>query len=155
MGTMRNSDINDKSITDSVLLEQYWSYFQLQSSQRIQMINFYITIEIVLIGAYFAILSIESIDRWIVYAVSLFITFTSIAFYGLDKRTRKLIHWCNECILSIEKKYTNIYKDDELLLTYSLSKRNECFFNGTYTMWFDLFFIVIGLFGLTCFFIIS
>ncbi len=147
-------NINDKSITDSVLLSQYWAYFQLQSSQRMQMINFYITIEIVLIGACFTVASLDSISHWMACVVPLFISFTSLAFYGLDRRTRKLLHWCNECILNIENKYKSIYNDDELLMTYSLSKRNTAFFNGTYTMWFDLFYIVIGLFGLISFLII-
>lgn len=143
--------IKDKTITDSVLLEQYWSYYQMQSSQRIQLINFYITIEIVLIGAYFTIISIDNSIQWIECAVTLFIAFTSAAFYGLDKRTRKLMYWCNECIMKLEKKYSDVYNDDELLLTYSLSKRNDHFFNGTYTMWFDLFYLVIGTFGMVRF----
>ena len=36
--------INDNSIEQSKMLDLYWNYFELHSNQRMQMINFYITI---------------------------------------------------------------------------------------------------------------
>ena len=37
------------------VLDYYWKYFDLHSRQRMQMINFYITVEVALIGGFFVL----------------------------------------------------------------------------------------------------
>ena len=43
---------------DKDWLDFYWKYFELHSSQRMQMINFYITVTIVLYGGLFALMQL-------------------------------------------------------------------------------------------------
>ena len=47
---MSANNLPDNTIDDKALLEYYWNYFELHSNQRMQMINFYITVEVVMIG---------------------------------------------------------------------------------------------------------
>lgn len=47
----------DNSIDKKTVLEFYWKYFELHSNQRMQMINFYITVEVVIFGALFTLIT--------------------------------------------------------------------------------------------------
>lgn len=134
----------DHTITDEVLYQSYWNYFNLQSQQRLQMINFYVTIEVVLIGAFFTTINIFKDMRWISYVVCTAILLTSFIFWRLDVRTRYLIRWCNECILNMEKCYGNIYPDDFQLLHHSLKSNSRLKLKDTYTKCFLCYYFSVG-----------
>ena len=139
-----------KDVDEKALLDFYWDYFQMHSSQRMQMINFYIGIEVVLIGGLFALLQLDQRICWAECLVSLAISFISLIFYGLDYRTKELIHWCESCIEAIEQKYKDT-RGEELLL-FSLSERKTKEANKkTYSTWLTLQFVVIGILGISLF----
>lgn len=142
--------LTDGTIDDKAMLEYYWKYFELYSNQRMQMVNFYITVEVVLIGALFKLITLENRICMAEYFVSLAISFISLTFYGLDLRTKNLIHWCEECIETLEKRYGEKFGEELLLMTMS-GKRTMAHKTQTYSTWFDLQYIVIGTVGLVMF----
>lgn len=131
---MNNLDTNQ-------LLDYYWKFFELHSSQRMQMINYYITIEVVLIGAYFTLEFNNCTVSWHQRTVSLAIMFISIVFYLLDRRTVFLIKESEKSIIGIEEKL-----DDE---SYMLLKRiNATKSKASYSKVLLCTYILIGAFGL-------
>lgn len=70
---MNQNDLEDTDITkqewglkmnDKELLDYYWKYFEMYSKQRMQIINFFISIEIVLIGGFFYLISLKQRMTW-------------------------------------------------------------------------------------------
>lgn len=51
---MKNMSTN--SIQPNELMEIYWNYYQLHAEQRFKILEFFITIEIVLIGGFVTVL---------------------------------------------------------------------------------------------------
>ena len=72
-------------MNDEDLLNYYWKYFELHSKQRIQMINFYITVTVVLYGGLFALIQLDSrlpiAEFFIPFSLCLF----PFAFLGLTR----------------------------------------------------------------------
>lgn len=146
---------NDGSINDESLLNYYLHYFEIHSNQRMQMINYYITIEIVLIGALFTLLGLETRFLLAEYTVSIAITMISVFFYGLDYRTKLLIHWCEDCIKNIEKRYEEIYSEDFFLMNKIEYLTNQQKIRITYAVIFRIQYGIIGIFGIICFIMIN
>ena len=140
----------DESINASKLLEVTYQYFEQHLNQRLQMLNYFITIEIVLFGAFFASLELTNVGAR--YVASIAIIFMAILFRGLDYRTRDIIHGCEKVLMEIEDKYEDKYSNDNKVIHYldNMTERKRAF---TYSTWFDFQFMVIGLSGILLLFL--
>lgn len=136
-------------MNDEKLLDYYWKFFELHSNQRIQMVNFYITVEVVLIGAFFAIFGLENRLLWAENTVSFAITTCSLVFYLLDRRTKFLIKKSEACIQSIENRLLAPYNDDKYKLLKTIEDNTKgVIFRNTYSRVFTVVYLLIGLFGI-------
>ena len=130
------------------MLDLYWNYFELHSNQRMQMINFYITIEIVLIGAFFTLRLQKTSILWAECLVALAIPFISFVFFLLDLRTKLLIKEAERCIKKLEVAFWGD-AENEMKLFYSVDRRTaKCWIRNTYSRVFWLQFIAVSLVGL-------
>lgn len=143
----------DNTMTDKEWVTFSWNYFQLLSNQRMQMINFYITIEVVLVGALFTVLNLDAPKIWMSEAVALAIFFVSIIFAALDYRTKTMIHSCENSIKKIESMYDN-YETTVLPFTNIDKNSPNSNYSLTYGKIFLFQFCVIALFGFILFFLI-
>lgn len=133
---------------DEQLLDYYWKYFELHSNQRMQMVNFYITIEVVLIGALFALIGLDNRMQWAEKTVSIAIAACSLTFYLLDARTKFLIKQSESCMKSIEDRFDGTYDEKFKLLNTIDNKTKGVVLRNTYSRVFFFVYLVIGLFGL-------
>lgn len=139
------------------ILEYYWKYFELHSRQRMQMISFYITVEVALIGGFFVLLTQKNRIAWAEYCVLFAIGFISIVFWMIDLRTRELIHLCEGCIEEFEEKQmfdnnsNNNSNNNELkLMTKSRKQTGAKTFKNTYSLSFHIQFLVMLVFAVGC-----
>lgn len=148
----------DNTMTDKEWFNIYWNYFELMSNQRISMLNFYISIEIVLFGGLFTLLLLNSRMRWAEYLVSIAIVFMSIVFYGIDYRTKMMIHKCEKLMTNLEDKYKPFqFGADPIHYINSVEENGErtpwhkdmvlSILNMSYSKWFNLIFLIIGFIG--------
>lgn len=109
---------------DEDLLDFYWKYFELHSSQRMQMLNFYITVTIVLYGGLFTLMQLTPRIPTVEYFVAFFIILVTVCFRMLDHRTSELIHCCEERIKVLEnslQEEKQLIHKSEAVLKYSTS----------------------------------
>lgn len=132
------------------VLDFYWKYFDLHSRQRMQMMGFYITIEVALIGGFFVLLNQADPVIWAEYCVLIAIGLMSVVFCLLDMRTRDLIHGCEECIEKFEKIYMANYDDSFKLMTKSRKQLESKKLGITYSFCFHITFCAMGMFALVC-----
>ena len=131
------------------LLDYYWKYFELHSSQRMQLINFFITIEIVLIGGLFYLFSLATRMKWAEITTCIAVILIDITFMGLDKRTKELIHYSEECMKSIEEKFPSEYTGAFRIFQNAERKISSKKIRATYSLWFSIPFygiIIIGVY---------
>lgn len=146
----------DGSMNDKEWFQVYWNYFSLMSSQRIQMMNFYITIEVVLVGGFFTLLNLEKRISWAEYITAIAITLISLTFWGLDYRSKQMIHQCEDLMEKMEKcypQYTGMHLIRFINGKVNIQGKETNTSNQlkiTYSKWFLLQFILIGFFGLFC-----
>lgn len=143
--------IDNHTMTDKEWYQIYWNYFLLMSTQRMQMVHFYITIEVVLIGGFFALLQLEQRQPWVEYAATIAIAFISITFFGLDRRSKIMIHYCEDLMKKMEENYPN-YKGMHPIHYINDAANGE--FQMTYSKWFLVQYVVIGGFGVVCCFLL-
>lgn len=139
-----NIDNKDSQLNDSNWLDLYWNYFELLSNQRMQMMNFYITIEVVLIGAWFAIINTGNCETWIKYACLFGIMLIAILFFALDRRTRYMIHCCEESIKKMEQLYFEGNNRSKFLF-HSIDSKKSFF---TYSKIFGFMHIIVLIIGI-------
>lgn len=136
--------MNDR-IDYGKMIDYYWNCFQLHSTQRMQMINYYITIEIVLIGAYFTLEYNNASLTWPQRIVSIAIIFFSLVFYLLDRRTVYFIKESESHLILIE----DLFKEESYKLLKNINyNHNGSSFCISYSKIFFCVFIVIALFGI-------
>lgn len=141
----------DDSITNKDWLDLSWNYFSLLSGQRMGMVDFYIVIEVALIGALFVLITLEERMMWAECTVAVAITFISVTFFILDCRTKAMIHCCENVIMTFEKKYYPNKKEIVLPFHYIDNKTDKMRVRMTYSRIFLIQYFVIGLFGMVCF----
>lgn len=129
------------------VLDYYWKYFDLHSRQRMQMINFYITVEVALIGGFFVLLNQKNRITWAEYCVLFAVGFLSVIFWLIDRRTRDLIHGCEHCMKKFEEEQMAQYGDELKLMTASEKILEEKEIPITYSTCFHIQFLVMGLFA--------
>lgn len=147
---VENQLIKDNSISNKDWLDLSWNYFSLLSGQRMGMVDFYIAIEVALIGALFVLLTLDTRIMWAECTVATAITFISVTFFILDCRTKAMIHCCEEIIRDIEEKYYPREKKVKLPFSYVEYKTDKMRVRMTYSRVFLIQYFVIGAFGIVC-----
>ena len=79
-----------------------WNYFSLLSGQRMQMLEFFISLEVFLSGAFITLISLETRLRWAEITVSVLIVLMASVFRCFDQRTKTMIHECENSMKAIE-----------------------------------------------------
>lgn len=146
-----NDLTTDKSITDKDWLELSWNYFSLLSGQRMGMIDFYIVVEVALIGALFTMMGSDTRILWAECTVCAAIALSSLAFFLLDYRTKTMIHCCEKIMSDIEEKYAPDKHKIKLPFHYIERKTEKAKIRITYSVIFRFLFLLIGGFGVVCF----
>ncbi|MCM1063266.1 MAG: hypothetical protein NC420_02150 [Eubacterium sp.] len=91
--------MNDKDYMDML-----WNYFELHSGQRMQLMNFFIVLESLMVAGLISLLSAENnLSIWECGICAGMIFFAAI-FYGLDRRTKKMIQLCESSIKMLERR---------------------------------------------------
>lgn len=142
---------HEKSLTDKDWLELSWNYFSLLSGQRMGMIDFYIVVEVALIGALFTMMGNNTRILWAECTVCAAIALSSLAFLLLDYRTKTMIHCCEKIMSDIEEKYAPDKHKIKLPFHYIERKTEKAKIRITYSVVFRCLFLLIGVFGLVCF----
>lgn len=104
----------EKSIEPNDLLELYWNYYQLHAEQRFKILEFFISVEIVLFGTFTATIYEHP---HIALVSGILASGVSLICYWLDKRTVELIHHCRIAIRTLEEKYMTSYPEESKLFT--------------------------------------
>lgn len=141
----------DESMTNKDWLDLSWNYFFLLSGQRMGMVDFYIVIEMALVGALFALMALENRMLWAECVVATAITFFSVTFFILDCRTKAMIHCCEEVIKDIEAiHYPKKDKHDKIRLPFHLVdyKTEKMRVRMTYWKVFIILYFAVGIFGM-------
>ena len=136
------------------LFDYYWKYFELHSKQRMQLINFFISIEIVLIGGLFYLFSLKTRMKWAEIATCISIVIMDLTFWGLNERTKELIHFSEECIKSIEERFPNEYSDAFRLMQNAERQTSSKRIRTTYSLWLSIPFYAILIFGIMSLYIV-
>ena len=85
------------------------------------------------------------------YITSSAITFISIIFWGIDYRTKSLIHCCEDCIKKLEEEYLGKFGEELLIIRQSELKTNRMRMGYfTYSKLLGLQFLMIGIVGILC-----
>lgn len=148
----KSSDLSkEKIITDKEWLELSWNYFSILSGQRMGMIDFYIVVEVALIGAFFTMIGGNTRMLWAECTVCAAIALISFVFYLLDYRNKTMIHCCEKIMSDIEEKYALDKHDIKLPFHYIERKTEKAKIRITYSVIFRFLFLLIGVFGLVCF----
>lgn len=143
----------DESMTNKDWLDLSWNYFSLLSGQRMGMVDFYIVIEMALVGALFALMALENRMLWAECTVAAAITFFSVNFFILDCRTKAMIHCCEEVIKDIEAMhYPKKDKHDKIRLPFHLVdyKTEKMRVRVTYSKVFLVLYFAMGILGMVC-----
>ncbi len=91
--------VNDKDYMDIL-----WKYFELHSNQRMQLMNFFIVLESLMVAGLVSLLSSKN-NLWLwECGICIGILFFAVIFYGLDRRTKQLIKLCEDSIKKLEQK---------------------------------------------------
>lgn len=135
-------------MNDKELLDYYWKYFEMHSKQRMQIINFYISIEIVLIGGFFYLISLKQRMTWAEVITCIAIIVMDAVFWGLESRTRELIHFSEECLKSIEEKFPDEYSDAFRIIQNAERKTSSKKIRTSYAFWLRIPYISILAFGI-------
>lgn len=131
---------NNEQIALKDILAYEIEFFKLMSSQRMQMFNFYISIIVILVGGFFALLQMNSINYFAqIIDVSL-IMLVSCAFIGIDIRNRRAIDDIVRAIECVERKFRNT----DMGVIHQAKKHT---FNRmmTYTFWVNFLYSFIGI----------
>lgn len=144
-----------EKITDKDWLELNWNYFSLLSGQRMGMINFFIVIEVALIGALFSMIGKDTRIMWAECTICIAIMVISLAFYLLDYRTKTMIHCCEDLIKDMEEKYSPDHQDINLPFHKIERVTERLCIRITYSSVFGILFFLTGVFGFVCFILLK
>ena len=101
------SNTNDPQEKTNMTKSQWytacWNYFSLLSGQRMQMLQFFISLDVFLAGAFITLISLDTRVHWAEIVISALIFIMALVFMGLDHRTKEMIHECEASMEEIEK----------------------------------------------------
>ena len=138
-------------MNDKDYLDYYWKYFEMHSKQRMQVISFFISIEIVLIGGFFYLLLLNARLKWAEVFTCVSIVLIDVVFWGLETRTKELIHYSEECLKSIEDRFPEEYSGAFKIVQNAERKTSAKSIRATYSFWLKIPFIAILVFGVISF----
>ena len=147
-----NPDTEKSGMTKAQWYSACWDYFSLLSEQRMKMLEYFITIELFLAGSLITLICLKERLQWAEIAVSGLILLMAIVFGFLDKRTRNMIHECEETMIAInddavvDGKYTGLNP-----ISRVNNNRKEFL---TYTKLIRFIQIVFALVGAACIFLV-
>lgn len=130
-------------LTEAQWYTASWNYFSLLSGQRMQMLHFFISLEVFLSGAFVTLISLDARLHWAEITVSFLILLMAIVFRGLDHRTKTMIHICEDTMEAIEKEDAS--KDCFNPITSVNTNTTKL----TYTKWISFLQITFVLAGLS------
>lgn len=139
-------------------MEILWKYFELHANQRMQLMNFYIVLESLLIAGLISLLSAQKdLIIW-ECGICVAIIFFSLIFYGLDRRTRYMIKLCEDTIKKIEK--ANGGQNGSVEEWIGIFSKEECMTRSknerwTYSKLFKMQFLFFVSIAVIMFFIIA
>lgn len=116
-----NERLIDEHVELKDLVTMYWNYYEFHADQRLRILNYFITIEIVLFGAFFTILQIFAQNQgiyWPCYIVAAAISMIALISFLLDVRTTNLIHFSRVALRTFEQKYTSSLPREMQLFSY-------------------------------------
>lgn len=122
----QNKPVIDDHVELNDLLTIYWNYYEFHADQRLRILNYFITIEIVLFGAFFTTLQIFAQNQeiyWPCYMVAGAISIIALISFLLDVRTTNLIHFCRIALRTFEQKYTSSLPREMQLFSYIKSSK--------------------------------
>ena len=148
----------DSGMNDKDFMENLWKYFELHANQRMQLMNFYIVLESLLVAGLISLLSAQKdLIIW-ECGICVAIIFFSLIFYGLDRRTKHMIILCEDTIKKIEKanggqngpveEWIGIFSKEE----YITLNKNE---KWTYSKLFKLQYLFFAIIAVIMLFIIG
>lgn len=117
-------DTQKKALDYKDWLDLYWKYFQLHADQRMKMVQFYLSVIVVLFGALFTLHSMENRIAIAEIVTCIGIGVISGIFALLDHRTSLLIKDAENVIKRMEA-ITFQTREDELLKLFSSSEQND------------------------------
>lgn len=118
------------SMTEAQWYSASWNYFSLLSGQRMQMLQYFISLEVFLCGSFITLVSLETRLLWAEITASALITLMSVIFRGLDYRTKTMIHECERAMCTIEE------SDPSDVAINPITRVNSCRkAKLTYTKW--------------------
>lgn len=123
------------------LLDYYWKYFELQATQRNQIIGLYYTLMIALVGGFITVAKLQSV--WAKDIVLVSIIFVSIAFGVMFMRTTRLRKRARELFEKLEER-CEIEEDLRLIsILEGTSSKGYKFFTHTFVQMSQ--FMLIGI----------
>lgn len=144
--------MNDKDYMDML-----WSYFELHANQRMQLMNFFIVLESLMVAGLISLLSAQNNLYLWERGICIGMLFFSLIFYGLDYRTKNMIKLCESSIIMLEKRnkgtegpaeeWVGIFSKEEY---FTNNKKIKC----TYSKLFGIQYIFFGLIAVIMLFII-
>lgn len=127
--------------------EQAWKYFELHAGQRMSIFNFYITLSTAIVAALGVFIGISAISPWLIGTLGSLMVVFSLVFWGLDKRTKDLIHLAEDKILDLEK------HDPANIMSIFKTERNKSdkqrFRIISYSFLFRVIYLIFIVIGLT------
>ena len=100
---MDRTNTKKKLLSETEWYTACWNYFSLLSGQRMQMFEFFISLEVFLIGAFITLISLAMRLRWAEITISVLIILIAIVFRCFDQRTKTMIHECENSMIAIEE----------------------------------------------------
>lgn len=102
---MSNANSNSKCVllTEEQWYSASWNYFSLLSGQRMQMLQYFISLEVFLCGSFITLVSLVTRLLWAEITASSLITLMAVIFRGLDHRTKTMLHECEKAMCKIEE----------------------------------------------------
>ncbi|MBQ6160574.1 MAG: hypothetical protein IJK24_06495 [Oscillospiraceae bacterium] len=102
---MNNTNDNEKRalMTEAQWYSGSWNYFSLLSGQRMQMLQYFISLEVFLCGSFITLVSLDTRLLWAEITASSLITLMAVIFRGLDHRTKTMLHECEKAMCKIEE----------------------------------------------------
>ena len=110
----------ENSMNCDTMLDIYWSYFQLHSTQRMKILDLFIKVQICLFAAYYYV---DDQMYRLKYMCAITISVVGLLCYLLDRRTTDLIHFVRVIFRKYEK-IKMVKCPDEMKLFTSI-KKNE------------------------------
>ncbi len=145
--------------SDAFLRKQAWDYFQLHSSQRLAVFNFYILISSVTITAYFSSYKTDLNLQYARPALAVILSVLAFIFWKLDQRTKFLIRNA-ECALKFYESKDDIetvakvFTNEEITSSSLRHRTSRCLpwrWRLSYSDCFNAVFIACFALGVFCF----